>query len=49
MGGKSRKTGGVSKSLINRIKKGKCCGSNNKKDKGQDLGLVSDNTEQARD
>lgn len=33
MGGKSRKSGGVSKTLINRIKKGKAGGSGKGKDK----------------
>ena len=43
MGGKSRKSGGVSKALIDRIKRGgnkpvkkKCCGTNKPKTNGQE-------------
>ena len=32
-GGKSRKSGGVSKALINKLKKGKNCGCNNTSNK----------------
>lgn len=54
MGGKSRKSGGVSKALINRIKEGnskpakKCC-NNNSKPKTDDQKSLFDITTKERD
>ena len=47
MGGKSRKSGAVSKSLIDRLKSGniggtKCCGTKKKMTKEDGFGLVDD-------
>lgn len=50
MGGKSRKSGGVSKALIDRIKKRKgsdCCGK--KKDKGKGFGILERGREEGPD